>query len=246
MVVGKNFAKYMYHCHNWQVGLRVLGKARTDAEAALCFGFLSHLAADIVAHNFFVPYKTVESFRTLAAKHTYWELRFDKTALEHSGVWDTLRRIGQKKFPHHDEFLSQELVHASRLFSFGTSKTLFSSMMFLSRLEQWQGLIAKVAARSPLPLTAVETTEFRQLALEAIFTFLCHAERSATLSIDPTGARSLRVAKELRHELRLAWKSGALSGERWPHVAQDVRLRFRNGMHGDLDMPMADCLLAAR
>lgn len=40
MVVGKNFAKYMYHCHNWQVGLRVLGKARTDAEAALCFGFL--------------------------------------------------------------------------------------------------------------------------------------------------------------------------------------------------------------
>src|SRR5262249_48933023 len=27
IIVGKNFAKYLYHCHNWQVGLRVLDTA---------------------------------------------------------------------------------------------------------------------------------------------------------------------------------------------------------------------------
>src|SRR5262245_18404865 len=59
IVVGKNFAKYLYHCHNWQVGLRVLDTAADERQKTLCYGFLPHLAADIVALNFFVPYNTV-------------------------------------------------------------------------------------------------------------------------------------------------------------------------------------------
>lgn len=243
IVVGKNFAKYVYHCHNWQVGLRVLDNADDNRRKALCYGFLTHLSADIVAHNYFVPYKTVESFRALTAKHTYWELRFDKAALDRPGVYAALCRIGKKKFPDHDEFLSEHLAGASRLFSFGTSRTLFSSMMLLSRLRQWQGMVASVAARSPLPLDHEEVTEFRRLALDAAFAFLIDAEDSRTVSVDPTGFRSLRVAKEVRRELRGAWRQGAVPDARWPTLAFDLRRRFRDGLYGRLDMPAADDLV---
>lgn len=237
IVVGKNFAKYLYHCHNWQVGIRVLDAANTPQHKALAYGFLTHLSADIVAHNFFVPYKTVESFRTMTAKHTYWELRFDCTALQKPMVWETLRRIGRKRFPDHDAFLGENLASASKLFSFATSRQIFSSMMLLSRLKQWQGMIASAASRSPLPLTDEEAIEFRRLAMNAIFAFLIDVEESSTVTVDPTGARSLRVAKELRRELRGEWKEGALVEDRWPVLAGDLRRRFRAGIYGRLDMP---------
>src|SRR5512133_1483074 len=59
IVVGKNMARYLYHCHNWRVGFNVYEQARPGDEQAFALGFLSHLAADTVAHNYFVPYKTV-------------------------------------------------------------------------------------------------------------------------------------------------------------------------------------------
>jgi hypothetical protein len=245
IIVGKNFAKYLYHCHNWQVGLRVLDTAYEDRQKALCYGFLTHLSADIVAHNFFVPYKTVESFRTTIAKHTYWELRFDqvKTSRNHA-VFTTLRRIGQSKFPDHDAFLEEMLVGSSRLFSFGTSKKLFNSMMLLSRLERWRRAMDLVAQRSELVLSNEEFTEFDRLAMKAIFAFLVDVDQSTTVTVDPTGARNLRVAKDLRRELRTLWRQGAINDTRWPEVASLLRDRFRRGIYGRLEIPDLPALLA--
>jgi hypothetical protein len=233
IVVGKNFAKYLYHCHNWQVGLRVLDAAYEDRQKALCYGFLTHLAADTVAHNFFVPYKTVEAYDAKIAKHTYWEVRFDEVKIaRNEGVWTTLKRIGQTRFPEHDAFLEEMLVGASRLFSFGTSKTIFNSMMLLTRLGSWRNMMSSVAARSDLALTREEFEEFDRLAMNAIFAFLIDVEGSRTVRIDPTGARSIRVATDLRRELR------ALAEERKVDVRQRevasgvLRARFREGIHG--------------
>jgi zinc dependent phospholipase C len=243
IVVGKNFAKYVYHCHNWQVGLRVLDAAHTPAQKALSYGFLTHLAADIVAHNFFVPYKTVESFRSLAAKHTYWELRFDRTALLRPHVSEALRRIGRQRTADHDAFLGENLASASQLFSFATSKQIFNSMMLLSRLKNWQDMIARVAERSALPLPADEAADYRRLVHNAVFAFLIDVEDSRTVKVDPTGARSLLVAKELRRELRERWKEEGVPDERWPAVAADLHRRFREGIYGKLDMPDTATLL---
>jgi hypothetical protein len=238
IVVGKNFAKYLYHCHNWQVGLRVLDSAYDDRQKALCYGFLTHLSADIVAHNFFVPYKSVESFRTTIAKHTYWELRFDQVKItRNEAVWTTLARIGQSRFPEHDAFLEEMLIGASRLFSFGTSKKIFNSMMLLSRLSRWRAMLTRVAQKSELPLSAAEFAEFDRLAMNAIFAFLIDVERSRTVTVDPTGARSLRVAKDLRRELRGLSRERAVDDTRWRGVAETLRERFREGIYGRLDIP---------
>src|SRR5512138_1268435 len=62
IVVGKNMARYLYHCHNWRVGFNVFKHAKAGGEQAFALGFLAHLAADTVAHNYFVPFKTVASY----------------------------------------------------------------------------------------------------------------------------------------------------------------------------------------
>ncbi len=59
IVVGKNMARYLYHCHNWRVGFNVLKQAKPGGEQAFALGFLAHLSADTVAHNYYVPFKTV-------------------------------------------------------------------------------------------------------------------------------------------------------------------------------------------
>ena len=243
IVVGKNFAKELHHCHNWQVALRMLESCEDDRQRALTFGFLTHLSADIVAHNFFVPYKSVEAFRARTAKHSYWELRWDREVLARPGVWDTFRRITRRKFPEHDAFLGEQLRSGSRLFSFGTSRKIFSSYMLLTRLERWQRMVAGVARRSPLRLDPAEVKEFRTLSVNAIFGFLIDQDDSRTVTVDASGARSLRVARDLRGELRGFWKDGGVKDERWPALAHDLRGRFRDGLYGRLEVPDTGALV---
>ncbi len=75
--VGKSRMKKARQAHNWEGGFRFLHQAKNDQEAAYAYGFLSHLAADVVAHNYFVPQVTQE-YQTLRKKsHLYWEVRAD-------------------------------------------------------------------------------------------------------------------------------------------------------------------------
>jgi hypothetical protein len=248
IVVGKNFARYANHCHNWQVALRLLDAAKTDAERALSFGFLTHLSADIIAHNFFVPYKSVESFRNPLAKHTYWELRFDRTLYEAEDAWKVLGTIARSSYPSHDEFLEENLVGASRLFSFSTSRRVFGGVMLLSRLERWKTLMTRMAERSTLPLTAAEADELREMALEAIVDFLRHVEQSKTVAADATGDRALRTAKSLRRELLTLERDRTagpllLSEDKWRRAAEQLRGQFRAGIFQKLDVPELHTLL---
>ena len=41
--------------HQWQRARKLLDDARSDEEYALSVGFVSHLLADVIAHNYFVP-----------------------------------------------------------------------------------------------------------------------------------------------------------------------------------------------
>ncbi|MDR1124983.1 MAG: zinc dependent phospholipase C family protein [Deltaproteobacteria bacterium] len=53
--IGKGCVAKEGHSHNWKSGLLLLDKAHTKAKLAYALGYLSHLAADTVAHNVFIP-----------------------------------------------------------------------------------------------------------------------------------------------------------------------------------------------
>ncbi len=75
--MGKSKMKKAARMHNWEGGFRFLEEADNDREAACAYGFLSHLAADVVAHNFFVPNMIRETRKFRRKSHLYWEIRAD-------------------------------------------------------------------------------------------------------------------------------------------------------------------------
>ncbi len=238
IVVGKNRAQYVDHCHNWQNGLRLLDAARTDARRALAWGFLSHLGADIVAHNYFVPFKTVESYRGRATRHAYWELRFDRVAHDNERVWDTFSTMKLGRYRDHDGFLQDSLPgRTSRLFSFRMSRRVFISAMTVMRLERWRATMRHLASRSRLHLHAAEVSECNGLAVRAIESLLREGEHSRTVTADPVGRDSLLAAKRLRATLRTLRSAGRLDEARWTEALPVLRRCFHDSIYAPLELP---------
>src|SRR5439155_1161742 len=75
--LAKKYAPVGRHCHAWHVGQEIFDLAPTDPLRSFGLGYLSHLAADTVAHNFFVPRQLVLTSSTAALGHSYWESRFE-------------------------------------------------------------------------------------------------------------------------------------------------------------------------
>jgi len=63
IVQGRRFqSRLRRHSHNWATGLGLMQSARGEREQAFVLGYLAHLAADVVAHNFFLPARFIGHF----------------------------------------------------------------------------------------------------------------------------------------------------------------------------------------
>src|SRR5690606_36801772 len=76
--MAKKYAPVGQQCHSWHVGLESYDRARNDEPLrAFGLGYLSHLAADSVAHNYFFPRQLAVTSSTAALGHSYWESHFE-------------------------------------------------------------------------------------------------------------------------------------------------------------------------
>ena len=57
--------------------MEILDGAQDDRLRAFGLGYLAHLAADSVAHNYFVPKQLAVTSSTSTLGHSYWESRFE-------------------------------------------------------------------------------------------------------------------------------------------------------------------------
>jgi hypothetical protein len=241
IVVGKNLARYVYHCHNWRVGFNVRDAARSAAERAFALGFLAHLAADTVAHNYYVPFQTVASFHRARTRHAYWELRYDQR-MDRS-LSRVAREVSARAYRGHDELLRRTLRGASVL-PFALSRGLFGSVLATARNGRFQSISRGVLApHRNLPLHEDLVLETSQLAVDAILGLLREGERCQAARADATGARNIRLATQLRKALARRHRRLplALANE----VDVEARDSFRRGIHGPLVLPPALARLAA-
>lgn len=206
ITVGKKFTHYLLHCHRWRVGLKVLENAETTAHRACAYGYLSHLAADSIAHNYFVPYKIMLSFSTLTLKHAYWEMRFE--GYVDKDIWETGKQVSRENYHANDVLLRRVL--SDTIFSFGTNKRIFNSILLVSRLEKWQQMLKTFTDSSRYILEDTDRDEYMSLALEAVFDTLNGMEESRYFQADPTGERALLSAETVRKNLRLLYQSGKI------------------------------------
>jgi len=226
ITIGKKFTHYLQHCHRWRIGHKVLERAGDGAEKACAYGYLSHLAADCIAHNYFVPYKTMLSFSSLTLKHAYWEMRFESYVDKE--IWETGKKVSREHFSKNDQLLRKVL--SDTIFSFTTNKRIFNSILLVSRLEKWQSLLQTLSDNSRYQLEESDRDEYLQLAQEAVYDFLNHDEGSRYFKADPTGEKALAAAEAVRKNLRLLYRTGKITKpQAYAELAQ-LKIKLREAI----------------
>ncbi|GAB4252811.1 MULTISPECIES: zinc dependent phospholipase C family protein [Deferrisoma] len=229
IVVAKRLTHYLRHCHRWTVGLEVLSRARRPSQEAFAWGYLSHLAADVVAHNYFVPFKTILSFPTRAMNHTYWEVRFDTHAPDE--IWRIPYRISREMHQDNDELLKSVLSRT--LLSFQTNKVIFNSVVLMGRFRRWHDIIRQALSQSRVALDPTRVAEYKELSLNAVLAFLIDREEAWCFRADPTGYQSLKAAGVIRAHLRRLYRKGRLSRQAFQSVLERYRPHLEASIYAE-------------
>ncbi len=239
ITIGKDYVDYVYNCHNWRVGFVILNEARDDRQKAAAFGYLSHLAVDIIAHNYFIPFKVLFSYPTRTLGHVYWEMRFD--AKRPKKIWDLAKKVSGMRFPHNDELFGRMLKRT--LFSFKTNKRIFRSVLTLHKFRHWKTMMEKVHDVSRFKLHPRDIEEYRLLAIDSVVTFLKDPERAPCTRVDPTGEAKLLYASETRHELRRLTRRGVLDSEKAELFLRRAKGALREAIYREKTLPTPSDLL---
>jgi hypothetical protein len=124
-IIGKKYLPDDKSSHSWEVALRLLKHAETDAEKAFAYGYLCHLAADTVAHEILT-----EDMQNM--EHTWAELKADSMIKKTYWLQSvTFSRAVQRR---NDRFMECSLDRY--LFSYKTNKRIYKSVVFLSFLNK--------------------------------------------------------------------------------------------------------------
>src|SRR6266571_2976241 len=193
--LAKKYAPVGRHCHAWHVGQEIFDLAPTDPLRAFGLGYLSHLAADAVAHNFFVPRQLVLTSSTTALGHSYWESRFE-THLGDAYAKEAKEVIQRDHTPsdtHLDSIISPTL------FSMGTNRRLFRGMVHLTESESWRWAFQLILENTRWDLPDADVERHMAVAFEYVMEMLGEKDAAAR-RLDPAGDQALKLAKRMRRQ----------------------------------------------
>lgn len=199
--IAKKYAAVGRHSHSWSVGFDILERARDDALKAFSYGYLAHLAADVVAHNAFVPYQLAITRSTTGFGHSYWETRFET----HLGEWAPRRARELILLDHSRSDGHLDRILSPTIFSTPTNRRIFRGMVVAADMESWQRVFQLMLARSRWDLADNLVGGHLTMAYDYVMDLLIRLDRSGPMQFDPSGHDRLRTAKRIR---RAALRSG--------------------------------------
>jgi hypothetical protein len=194
--IAKHYAPLGRHCHYWHVGQEIHDLATSDALRAFGLGYLSHLAADTIAHNYFVPRQLMLTSSTAAVGHSYWETRVEA----HLG--DAYAKVAKDviQLDHGPADAHLDRIIAPTIFSVRTNRRLFRGMVHLTETTSWQRASQVAREYSRWPLTDQDVEQHLGLSFDFMLELLAETAASAR-HLDPSGERPLKTAKELRRRV---------------------------------------------
>ncbi|MBA3466252.1 MAG: zinc dependent phospholipase C family protein [Gemmatimonadaceae bacterium] len=192
--IAKKYAAAGRHCHSWNVGFEIHEKAESESLRAFGLGYLAHLAADAVAHNYFVPRQLTITSTTAALGHSYWESRFDMHIGERFSR--TARQLILRDHSRSDEHL--DLILSPTIFSTPTNRRIFRGMVYVADTESWQRIFQLVEEKSRWDLAEGEVGGYMTRAFDYILDLLTRMEKAEPYKLDPAGTVALRDAKKIR------------------------------------------------
>jgi len=191
--LAKKYAPVGRHCHAWHVGQEIFDLAPTDPLRAFGLGYLSHLAADTVAHNFFVPRQLVLTSSTAAIGHSYWESRFETHLGDAYAA--TAKEVILQDHGTSDAHLDGIL--SPTLFSVRTSRRLFRGMVHITESQSWQWVFQTLRETSRWDLPDEDVERHMAVAFEYVMESLGQNDAAAR-RLDPAGTKALQLAKRMR------------------------------------------------
>jgi hypothetical protein len=197
IIVGKKYLPDSKNSHSWDVAFDLLKATETKQQKAFVYGYMSHLAADTVAHNTYIVDK-----RNFG--HTVMEMKAD--SIIDKKYWLQAMAIDKKIQARNDLFLENSLERF--MFSFKTNKRILRGMVFLSVFyrEKINDFIDKNLVTS-LPVR--ETIEkLQQDSIDKILDLFQNWEGSEVVKVNPrgNGCRRGLIMKELRPLLLRQYK----------------------------------------
>ncbi|HXT15883.1 MAG TPA: zinc dependent phospholipase C family protein [Gemmatimonadaceae bacterium] len=194
--IAKKYVPVGRHCHSWNVGMEILDGAGDDPLRAFGLGYLSHLAADSVAHNYFVPKQLAVTSSTSGLGHSYWESRFEThlgTACARSA-----RELILLDHSRSDGLLDRVL--SPTIFSTSTNRRIFRGMVIVADNESWQRIFQLMKENSRWDLPDDEVGAYVARSYDFIIDMLQRMDRSEPFRLDPSGDEALRLAKKVRRK----------------------------------------------
>jgi hypothetical protein len=193
----KKYAPVGRHCHSWNVGLEIYEQAPDEPLRAFALGYLAHLAADSVAHNYFVPKQLALTSSTASLGHSYWESRFET----HLGERYSRRARDIILLDHASSDGLLDRVLSPTIFSTATNRRIFRGMVYAADSESWQRIFQVMLENSRWDLSEQEVAEYLVRSYDFIIDFLNHIDRSEAYRLDPSGEEQLRLAKRVRRRV---------------------------------------------
>ena len=199
--MAKKYVPTGRHCHSWAVGLEIHDAAPDEPMRAFALGYLAHLAADAIAHNYFVPKQLAVTASTSSLGHSYWESRFET----HLGPACARQARDLILLDHSRADGLLDRILSPTIFSTQTNRRIFRGMVHVADNEGWQRIFALMTENSRWDLPDAEVSRYLDHAYDHIVDFLVRFDRSTPFQLDPSGDDALRRAKQVR---RIALRSG--------------------------------------
>ncbi|MDX1674874.1 MAG: zinc dependent phospholipase C family protein, partial [Longimicrobiales bacterium] len=180
------------HSHYWHVGEEILDAARNDRLRAAGYGYLCHLAADTIAHNFFVPRQLMLTSSTKSLGHSYWEHRLDVELGE--GYTGRAREVVMD-YDHSEADNLFDTVLSGTLFSFETNRRIFRGMVRIQDNERWQNVFGRMLDRSRWDLHSDDAVDYLATSFDSMVDYLLRRRASVAAARDPIGDFNLHLSK---------------------------------------------------
>jgi len=199
--IAKKYAAAGRHCHSWNVGLEIYEEAGPEPMRAFGLGYLAHLAADTVAHNYFVPHQLAITSTTSALGHSYWESRIDT----HVGERFSRRAREIILLDHSASDGHLDRILSPTIFSTPTNRRIFRGMVYVTDTESWQRVFQMVSEKSRWDLPEIEVGAYMMRSYDYIVDLFNRFDSAEPYRLDPAGLDALREAKRVR---RAALRAG--------------------------------------
>jgi hypothetical protein len=199
--IAKKYAPAGRHCHSWNVGFEIHDAARDEPLRAFGLGYLAHLAADAVAHNYFVPRQLAITSSTASLGHSYWESRFET----HLGYGPSRRARDLILRDHSGADALLDRILSPTIFSTPTNRRIFRGIVHAADAESWQRVFQVMLENSRWDLSDDDVGRYLTRSFDFIVDLLNRMDSSEPYALDPSGDQPLRLAQRVR---RMALRNG--------------------------------------